>query len=363
MLRKNSTSYFLLFLAAIFILTTAQSCIRIRKKNEVPVTTDGGLYVTSNQGDSWDTLNDVLSVAGGVNLNTADIEDIIFDPNDVDTMYVLTSAQGAFLSLNKGKSWMLIESLGSKVTNLVVHPTDPCTVYASSGNRLLKSTDCLRNFDEVFHTELAARPIGAIAIDPKNHNKIYASTFSQLFQSNDAGNSWNSNGFFGSQITEILTRTVFGTGLVYLVTTEDSIWKSENSGGDWENMEENLTKFKAPVKEEIQFFSFDESGENALIVQGGHRFFRSFNGGADWSRVALISSPSTIHSIAVDPRDAKKIFYTTSNTFYQSLDGGVNWTTKDIPIGPRIAKKLIFDTINPTILYLASWQAPQPKKK
>ena len=65
------------------------------------------------------------------------------------------------------------------------------------------------------------------------------------------------------------------------------------------------------------------------------------------------------NTIAVNPFSASEIYYATDTTFYRSLDGGKNWTSKKLPTS-RAGFKLLIDPKSPSIIYLA---VKQVKKK
>jgi hypothetical protein len=60
---------------------------------------------------------------------------------------------------------------------------------------------------------------------------------------------------------------------------------------------------------------------------------------------------ANIFCLAVDPENSQGIYYATENTFYKSLDGGENWSSKKLP-STRAATALAIDPDDPKVLYL-----------
>jgi photosystem II stability/assembly factor-like uncharacterized protein len=351
-----------LFLVLVFILTTGQGCfVQFKKKKEVPVTFDGGFYKSLDGGETWAQSVDVLSIKGGMKINDVDVEDIVFDPQDNNAIYLLSKEKGAYYTLDQGKSWLPISILGTGVADIAIDPKDTCTIYAAVGNRVMKSDDCLRSFRELFHTDVTSKRITTLAVDTKNSRIIYAATASQLFKSTDGGAGWHIASTLGGFLKDIRIRNVSGTQVIYILTQTKFVHQSIDQGKTWTNFEEKLKRQRgaeAPLD-----LIFDESSANSLIYLTASGILRSPDGGQTWERVQTISSPSPIHSFAVYPLNKDLIYYTTNTTFYQSNDGGKNWQTKGLPTGQRVAKKIIFDKINPKIMYIMAARIPPPSEK
>ena len=58
-----------------------------------------------------------------------------------------------------------------------------------------------------------------------------------------------------------------------------------------------------------------------------------------------------IRTMAVNPLDAKQIYYATNLTFFRSVDGGVTWSNKKLPTS-RGASAIVIDYKNPNNIYL-----------
>jgi len=102
-------------------------------------TYSGGLFKTTDDGESWKSLN------SGLNTNT-DIT-IMKWTKDKSVFYVGTHDFGTFRSTDKGQSWQPINTGKESATDvhgLVVDPNDPKTVYVAGmmmGKGIFKSTD------------------------------------------------------------------------------------------------------------------------------------------------------------------------------------------------------------------------------
>ncbi|GEM_PF-3660111 len=343
-----------LLLALVFIMTTGQGCFIKFKKKEIPKTFDGGMYKSLDQGETWTQSSDVLSIKGGVKFNSINVLDVIFDPQDNSTIYALTEGDGVYYSIDQARSWLPITSLGKIVADIVVDPKDKCNVYAVMANKAMKSIDCLRTFTEIFHTDTTSKQLITVAVDAKNSRVISAATSSTIYKSTDGGESWRIATNLSGGIRDLRYRFVGGNQILYVLTDSNYVYKSSDQGETWESIGESMKRLRG--SEHPVDFSFDDSGPDSLIYVYAKGVLRSSDGGKTWSSVNLISSPSPVSSFSVSPNNKNLIFYTTSTTLYRSDDGGQNWTTKTLPTGARVAKKMIFDKINPKLVYMLSGQ-------
>jgi hypothetical protein len=153
----------------------------------------GVLFRSGNRGESW-TLVDVgrpISI----------VSDIAIAPTVTETVYVATGRDpidapglGVLRSENGGASWTM--TLRAPVTALAVRPDDPLTVYAAG---FLLSTEDWTVFqsqdggDSWVPTTLRLgwKGVTDVVIDPLDPETVYAGTEIGLFQSIDGGARWS----------------------------------------------------------------------------------------------------------------------------------------------------------------------------
>ena len=77
------------------------------------------------------------------------------------------------------------------------------------------------------------------------------------------------------------------------------------------------------------------------------------DGGETWQIINLITTPlqTYIYSLGVNPKNENELFYGTASAFYRTTNGGANWTVKRLPT-QAIASALLVDPVNPKIIYL-----------
>jgi photosystem II stability/assembly factor-like uncharacterized protein len=271
-----------------------------------------------------------------------------------NVFYMAQVNGGVWKSDDYGRTWIPIfdhestQSIGA----IAVAPSNPNVVYAGSGEGLhrpdlsvgdgiYKSTDAGKTW-----THLGLRDgfqIPALAIDPRDPNKIFAAVLGHpygpneergLFKSTDGGQTW-----------------------------QKAIYKDENTGAnDVEIDPSNPDVVYASMWEARQGPWEDNNGVNGT----GGGLFKSTDGGNTWHSLTngLPKDLSQIN-VAIAPSDPRRIYATIAISsgplaFYRSDDAGESWskTTDDPRPSGRIGGGDLavpkVDSKNPDVVYCAS---------
>jgi len=324
---------------------------------------DTGFFVSQNRGEKWLQKVELMKVGEGRSFfNNSKPIFLKTDPQDPKTFFVGSMANGLFYTFNKGDSWQ--ETLAGKgvVHDVAVDPKDKCVVYVAAGNKVYKTQDCMRHWENIHIEGLPEQSIKSVAVDGYNNNKVYIGTSGGgLFKSFDYGVSWESIKWFNSTVNKILINPK-DTAKVYVATSKKGIYKSNNEGIDWNNISNNIT-YKSKDGEEKKYdgiynyldMEFDFSEEDALIYANSYGLFYSNDGGQNWDHIKLLTKPSavTIYSVTMNPNNNKEIYYMTSTTLYKSVDGGREWTTEKLPTS-KTPVDLLVDVENGDNLFMVA---------
>jgi photosystem II stability/assembly factor-like uncharacterized protein len=213
-----------------------------------------GLFKSTDEGESWTQM--------GFSLDASEYR--TFFKLEVAAQIknlMLVAGDGIHRSIDNGDTWEQVST--EVVSDLIFHPTNDSIVYACklSENRngrftMLKSTDAGENWvEETFDFSSINKQLArkALAVTADNPDVVYvlstdeSSTFGGLFKSNDQGNTFNlqSNtpNIFGysknaddndGQGWYDLSIAVDPDDEEVLFVSGIHIWKSSNSGKDWE---------------------------------------------------------------------------------------------------------------------------------
>lgn len=243
-------------------------------------------------------------------------------------------------------------------------------VGAASGG-IWKSTDGATSFKPVFDDQ-PVQSIGAIAIDPSNHQNIWVGTGESwtrnsvsigdgIYRSTDGGESWTHVGLPESErISKIIvdprsSETVYACvpGKLWSDSSDRGLYKTVDGGKTWSlilkgsNLSTGCGSVAIdPSNPDVlmaglwdfrrQGWTF-RSGGNGPKATSGSGLYRSTDAGRTWSEIApsqhgMPPKPYGRIAISYAPSDAKIVYAfveSTESKLLISHDGGTNWDSGD----------------------------------
>jgi photosystem II stability/assembly factor-like uncharacterized protein len=332
--------------------------------------------------------------------NTADsVFFLAMDRQNPSTLYAgsrsnenaLTAPGGTFKSTDGAESWSPVNTSGVVATNinsLAVGPDNAGTLYAATNSRVVKNTDNVGHWNEVYSAPLtddgrSIYPASVVAIDPQAPSTIYVAIGDNsdggggVFKSEDGGTSWARYRLpLGGGVRGMAIDTQ-NSGTVY-AWTHMGIFKSTDGAANWSQIAGDKTKngprwcFDFPGSVAI-----DPQNTNTLYVGTcpiGGGFFKSTDGGKNWSALTINSDDSQpptvviagqsfnpqinlIIAMAIDPRNSSTVYVSTyAGGMFKTTDGGASWNA--VPVNPNSsyvgANALAIDPQNSSTVYAAT---------
>ena len=140
----------------------------------------GGLYRSSNQGDSWEFVDMPWLDGKGA---------IAIDPENSGRMYVAVRWDGPLArSLDGGSTWEGI--LPEVADDIAINPQNPDVVFVAANGRIYRSTDGGDTWTAFGTGAGLTGGVECVAINPVNPAIIYAGGYGGMFRSTDAGDTW-----------------------------------------------------------------------------------------------------------------------------------------------------------------------------
>ena len=138
--------------------------------------------------------------------------------------------------------------------------------------------------------------------------------------------------------------------VVYVSTLENGIWKSEDTGGNWQQTTLNQGY--------VQGFDIDSSATTTLVAGVGNTVQKSTDGGTTWETVYTNQPGNTITQVRFDPSDDQVLYATTSGgIILKSLDQGKNWRIIYQLLGGDYVKRLTILASDTHTLYALTSQS------
>jgi photosystem II stability/assembly factor-like uncharacterized protein len=319
-------------------------------------------------------------------------------PSQPNVFYMGQVNGGVWKSDDYGRTWNPIfdnestQSIGA----IAVAPSDPNIIYVASGeglhrpdlsvgNGIYKSTDAGKTW-----THLGLRDglqIPALAIDPRDPNKLFAAVLGHpygpneergLFRSSDGGQTWQKAIYkdenTGASDVEIDpanpdviyasmwearegpwedNNEVNGTG--------GGLFKSTDGGNTWHPLTGGLPKDLSQIYVAIAPSDPKRVYATVALASGPLAFYRSDDAGENWSKITDDPRPSgrigggDLAIPRVDSRNAD-IVYSASTVTMKSTDGGKTWSGFRGAPGGDDYQNLWINPNNPDIILLVSDQ-------
>ena len=265
-----------------------------------------GVYRSDDGGKTWKNMG----------LKSSEhIGRIAIDPKDSDIVYVAAQGplwgpggdRGLFKTTDGGKTWknILNVSENTGVTDVVIDPQDPKTIYAASYQRRRHMWTLINGGPE-----------------------------SALYKSTDGGATWNKLraglptvelGRIGLALSPVDPNVVYAT--VEAADRKGGIFRSADRGGSWERRNEFDTT--------AMYYSrivADPKDVDRIYVMNVFLMV-SDDGGRTLRRLGEKSKHVDNHDIWIDPNNTDHYLVGCDGGLYESFDRGANWDFKqNLPI-------------------------------
>lgn len=153
---------------------------------------ENSLYVSSDGGRSWNKTP--LTLPANASGRIPAVTSLTADRENADVLYVGTDGQGIYRLSDKGTTLVALgnELYGARVNQIVIAPQDVQRLYAVTSRGLFESRNAGESWERV--TTLPEQAV-TLAIAPSNRQILYAGTASMgAYRSEDGGQTWQAIG-------------------------------------------------------------------------------------------------------------------------------------------------------------------------
>ncbi|MEQ8217878.1 MAG: T9SS type A sorting domain-containing protein [Arenibacter sp.] len=302
----------------------------------------GGVYISTNNGASWEPSNEGLPLHPHVYRIAS----------HGDNVYISLYQGGVYRSVDKGSTWSPANNGADRLTFYSLF-TNGQEIYAGSADgKLYYSADYGANWSEKNN----GLPGNSISGFVSYNSKMYVGTADGLFESVDNGNIWNAINIPGLSPNGIQSMTEYNG--VFYVTNDGQMFVSNDNLASWiltplggGSTLTNLVGYEGVVYTTNSFGRYYYSSDNGvnwtmgqntqtdssannillsndkLFMLTGEGVFESFDDGSSWT---FNSNGIKAHNIsALAANDTYLFTGTSENGIFRSSDNGATWT----PIG------------------------------
>lgn len=294
-------------------------------------------------------------------------------PNQPNLFYFGSTGGGVWKTLDGGRTWDNISDgfFGGSIGAISVAKNDPNVIYVgggektvrgnvSSGYGVWKSEDAGKTWTEAGLEN--SRHVPRIAIDPTNHNIVYAGVLGNIYKptqdrgvykSIDGGKTWKKI-LFANESAGVVDLLIDPTNqrILYASTWRvqrtpyslssggdgSALWKSTDSGETWKE----ISKHKGFPEDTLGIIGVAVSPLNNqrvwAIVENKEKggLYRSDDGGENWN---LVNSDRSLRQRAwyytrvyADTKDVD-VVYVMNVSYHKSTDGGKTFSSHYAPHG------------------------------
>lgn len=259
-------------------------------------------------------------------------------------IYALTGGSPGqfFRSADNGTSWKRMAIFENTTYDIAVDPNNGDIVYVLAYSALYKSTNTGASFAEIrFPDGICGN--GRMAVRPNNPNILYvAGTFRAdnkgclaFLKSANGGQTWTANKFdtgatystaVGIAVSPKNPNIIYFCGYFQHANgrSYNRIYRSRNGGNSWDNITGPILNQNDKTPSGL---AVDPKNADRVFVAYNEGVLRSANGGTTW--LGQNSSSFYAGPVAVDPNQADTLYAPSGslNDFgvYKSTDGGTNW--------------------------------------
>ncbi len=271
------------------------------------------LLRSNNGGTSWQTIN----FAGGDWVHV-DIHDIEFHP-ETGELYVASDG-GLYRSSNSGNSFTRIsDGLGiTEYYRMGGATTNPDIILAGSQDNgtMFYNGNSWQDYSGGDGMECI--------VDYTDENwRTYSYQYGTIRRSDNGqdGNFINS-GIAGGEAANWTTPYIqHPTNPEIFYAGYQSIWKTTNRGNAWENISGILTAGST-----MEFIAAAPSdADNYIYASDGNRLFVTKDGGDNWKSIG-VSNRGFLSGLAVHPTNPEILWTAQGQGVFMSEDAGENWT-------------------------------------
>tara|TARA_S200000501_G_scaffold370684_1_gene412295 strand:- start:239 stop:1528 length:1290 start_codon:yes stop_codon:yes gene_type:complete len=293
--------------------------------NKIWVGNDGGLYSTTDEGNSWIHYN---------NIPLTQFYKIEINPSNPNNVAGGTQDNGSIQTFSEINNWNKI--LGGDGFHVEIHPVNPNIIYAEyQWGQLKKTVDGGNNWASIGSEFRDDRTNWStpFQLDRFNPEIIYIGTY-RLWKSEDGGSSFYNisedltDGDNGSSYHTITTFNQSSINHNYLIAgTDDGNIHISTSEGDWVNISDGLPK------RWITSVSFDNIDLNTIYCTiSGFRWdeeeshiYKSNDLGQNWESISGDLPEIPINCLVINPENNMKILVGTDAGVFETNNGGINW--------------------------------------
>ncbi|GAC1388246.1 MAG: hypothetical protein NVSMB31_01920 [Vulcanimicrobiaceae bacterium] len=317
----------------------------------------GGVWKSTDAGAVWTPIFDSQPVAsiGAIAVAPSDPNILYVGSGEADMREDIIHGNGMYKSVDAGAHWTHIGLDDTRqIGHIVVDPQNPNRVfvaalghaYAPNEERgVFRTEDGGATWAKVLYKNADTGAID-LAMDPSNHNVLYASLWqtrrppwttyppsngpgSGLYKSTDGGNTWAQLhgglptaglGHIGIAVARSNTQRVYAI----VDAQKGGLYRSDDAGATWKLADgEHRIWGRGWYFEKVAV----DPKEPDLVYVSNTALYRSTNGGADFTAIKGAPGGDDYQGVWIDPTDGSRMILASDQGAVISLNRAQTWSS------------------------------------
>lgn len=275
---------------------------------------DGGIYKTSNGGNSWTHLGSGLVTSQIYRLGVA----------QTSSSEVIIGLQDNGSKLYSSGNWY--DVMGGDGMDCLIDYTNIQIQYGEYYNGYIeRTTDHWSNSSYISGGISGdAAWVTPYVLDPSNHNTIYVG-FQDVWKRTFPGSTWTKLSDWDGSTLRSLAVAPSNNAYIY-AATYGTIYRTTNSGANWSSINSNL-----PSSNSITFISVKNDDPNTAWVSfsgfnNSNRVYQTTNGGSSWTNISSGLPQLPVNCIIQNYQNTSEVeLYAGTDVGIYVKVGNANW--------------------------------------
>lgn len=299
----------------------------------------GGIWKSTNNGDTWTPLGDNLPQIGvsGIAVDYANSNIIYIATGDCDAAD--TYSVGVLKSTDGGLTWnstgLVFNDTNSFAGDILIHPTDSNMLWVATNDGIYRTTNAGATWSQVQAGDFSQ---GRIRLKPGTSSTVYAVSNNRFYRSTNSGASFSTvtAGLPSSSGRLLLDVTPANPEYVYILSATSGygfqgIYRSTNGGSNWTKTSDNTNIFESSQAWYDLALAVSTTNANELYT-GCLNVWKSTDGGATSTKINNWSDPGGAAYTHADIHYLRcygnKLFCGSDGGIYVSEDNADSFTDK-----------------------------------
>ncbi len=255
----------------------------------------------------------------------------------------------------KVSSWDIVGPSGGDVRVVTIDPRDKNKLYVSTlDGQVHMSTDGGKSWQMIVNLNKPLLVLDQLIIDSRDSKIIYTSGHRHkmpggFFKTTDGGKTWKEAKELRNESIHAMVQSTKDPNLI-IAGTVDGVWKSHNSGDDWEKIDSKTN----PIN--VDSLAIDPDDTNIIYAGTWWRAYKTTDGGKNWRLIkdGMIDD-SDVFAITIDPRNSSHIIASACSGIYESFNKGEKWAKiQGIPSQSRRTRDILQHPTMSGVVYAAT---------